>query len=59
MPELASINDWIRGNRLGVVHALSKEDAEYDRLEREAIQNEADFDNAKLPGDDGGTIGDR
>ena len=38
------------------VHNEDDESADHDRLERDAIQNEADFDNAMLPGDDGGTL---
>ena len=33
------------------LHTEDEESAECDRLERDAIENEADFDNAKLPND--------
>ena len=48
----------VQGDLRKLRDRMNAEDAEYDRLEREAIQNEADFSNAKLPGDDGGTTGD-
>ena len=46
--------DRIMAARSAVVLAMRTEDdesAECDRLERDAIENEADFDNAKLPSD--------
>ena len=49
----------VQGDLRKLHDRMSAEDAEYDRLEREAIQNESSFDNARPPGDDGGTIGDR
>ncbi len=58
LPGVGKLIDRIREARTAVVLAAQREDTEYDRLERDAIQNEADFDNAKPPGDDGGTIGD-
>ena len=54
LPDVGKLIDRIREAREGVVLAAHHEDAEYDRLERDAIQKEADFDNAKPPGDDGG-----
>ena len=38
--------DRILANRTGIVTALGNEDLAYDTLERDAIQNEADSDNA-------------
>lgn len=58
LPDAGKLIDRIREARTAVVAAAHHEDAEYDRLEREATQNESSFDNARPPGDDGGTIGD-
>ena len=54
LPGVGNLIDRIREAREGVVLAAQHEDAKYERLEREAIQDEADFSNARLPGDDGG-----
>ncbi len=51
IPNTGAMLDEIRAELSGVAAALHREDAEYDRLERDAIENEADFDNAKLPSD--------
>ena len=51
----SKIIDQIMAARTAVVLAVHNEDAEYDRLERDAIQNESDFDEAMSPGLDGGT----
>ena len=48
----------VQGDLRKLHDRMNAEDAEYDRLERDAIQNEADFDNARLPGHDGGATGD-
>ena len=58
LPDAGALIDRIREARTAVVLAAHDEDIEYDRLEREAIQNESSFDNARPPGDDSGTIGD-
>jgi len=54
LPGVGKLIDRTREAREGVVLATHREDTEYDRLEREALQTEEIFDNAKLPGDDGG-----
>ena len=56
--------DEIRAELPGVAAALAAhneddENAKYDRLEREAIVNESDFNNAIPLGDDSGMIGDQ
>ena len=50
-----SLIDRIMAARIAVVLAARNEDdesADHDRLERDAIQNEADFDNATPPSND-------
>ena len=55
IPNTGVMLDEIRAELSGVAAALHREDAEYDRLEHDAIENEADFDNAMPPGYDDGT----
>ena len=50
LPGVGKLIDRIREARVAVVLAARHEDAEFDRLEREAIVNEADFDHANPPG---------